>query len=104
MTCDDFETVIRSATHESFLFCDPPYWLRGCELYQFGLSENDHIRLRDSLQATDAKWLLSYDDHERVRDLYSGKGIKIAEIRNSNTIVTAGGNANRKTELLISNY
>lgn len=56
--------------HEVFLFVDPPYIVEGNGLYTHGMSMDDHARLAAALRACPAPWLLTYDDHPAVLDLY----------------------------------
>ena len=69
--CDsqDFETLI-TETGDAFLYMDPPYYLKGPELYQYSFSVKDHKRLARLLKETDHDWLLSYDDCGEIRKMY----------------------------------
>ena len=69
-SCFDFSALITDDSEKSFLYLDPPYYVKGNELYQFSFSMDDHKRLRDLLVATKHLWLLSYDFCEEVEDLY----------------------------------
>ena len=53
------------------MYVDPPYVKAGSQLYPHSFSEADHRRLAMALKGTDQPWLLSYDDHELVRELYA---------------------------------
>lgn len=55
----------------SFLYVDPPYYLQGKKLYRHSYTEQDHIALADFIRAQGYPWLLSYDDHPRIRELYA---------------------------------
>ena len=59
------------------------YYEKGNDLYQFGFSERDHVRLSEALKSTDHEWLLSYDDCQNVRDLYSWAKIKSVNVNYS---------------------
>jgi DNA adenine methylase len=67
----DFEELVK-ATGSCLLYPDPPYYDKGNDLYQCGFTEEDHVRLRDALCDTEHAWVLSYDKHERVEELYRG--------------------------------
>jgi DNA adenine methylase len=65
----------RSATlppEKSLLYLDPPYFLKGRELYMNAYEERDHEALaylvRNELHLP---WLISYDDVPQIRRLYS---------------------------------
>lgn len=53
---------------EAFLFVDPPYIAQGTRLYAHG--SIDHDRLAAALHACPTPWLLTYDAHPRVLELY----------------------------------
>lgn len=59
----------------TLLYCDPPYALgAGSNLYGERGSHHlrfDHLRLHRVLSETPAPWLLSYNDCQLVRELYS---------------------------------
>jgi len=55
-----------------FLYLDPPYVVKGYDLYMNHYSINDHKDLAAILNAhADRTWLLSYDNVELIRQLYS---------------------------------
>jgi len=55
----------------SFVYIDPPYYLQGKKLYRHSYTDQDHVALAAFIRAQGYPWLLSYDDHPRIRDLYS---------------------------------
>ena len=72
----DFDDFLQlDSTDADLLFIDPPYALRrGNTLYGDRGSlhrDFDHERLRDTL-VRHPKWVLTYNDCERVRSLYAG--------------------------------
>lgn len=83
---------------DCFYYLDPPYYKKGNELYQNGFHPLEHKMLSDLLRSTESKWLLSYDDCEEIRELYSWA--KIEEIDANYTINTKNG-SRKKKELLI---
>ena len=57
---------------DTFLFIDPPYYVKGPTLYLNSLDPDYHAALADQLHAMDdAAWILTYDDSPEVRRLYS---------------------------------
>ena len=55
-----------------FIYFDPPYYKQGQYLYKNGLSDEYHQKLSAAIQdLTDYKWITTYDDVPRIRDLYS---------------------------------
>lgn len=77
-TCLDFESVLSGGDHISYI--DPPYYHKGNELYQFGFTNYDHLRLSKSLRNSSGPWLVSYDDCPEIRDLYSWACIKSIDV------------------------
>jgi DNA adenine methylase len=71
VTCLDFAEVIAGAGESCFVYADPPYVKAGPQLYRHALDTMDHARLADCLKSCRAAWVLSYDDHPLVRELYS---------------------------------
>jgi DNA adenine methylase len=65
----DFATVIPLAHEKALTFLDPPYYEAGNQLYNFTWTDDDHVRLRDALKGK-GNWVMSYDDHAFIRNLY----------------------------------
>lgn len=91
----------------SFFYCDPPY--HDTEGYyqnigEGGFTEDDHIRLRDTLMAIEGKFLLSYNDDEFVRELYDKPGIYIESLTRLNNIKQRYDPNCQFAEVLISNF
>ena len=60
---------------DHFIYLDPPYPDVGGDLYGSGPKYHtsfDHEELRDILRSRNTPWILSYNDKEVIRDLYSG--------------------------------
>jgi DNA adenine methylase len=103
----DFSELIQDERTQGLIYLDPPYFIKGNDLYQHGFSVKDHERLANSLKETGHRWLLSYDDCPEIRDLYSWANIQ--EIDGVSYTITAlkdkqtGERKSRtKMELLIS--
>lgn len=90
---DAAEVIGRSGGWD--LYVDPPYFLQGESLYTEKVS---HEALCNALAEKSEMWILSYDDHPEIRNMYSFA--HTSEIELSYTINSRAGN--RKTELLIS--
>jgi len=89
---------------EAFFYCDPPY-SKGCG-YEVTSTENfDHERLREVLGNIQGRFLLSYDDSPKIRELY--KGFEMIEVERLNGINNKQGTSRENKifkELLIANY
>jgi DNA adenine methylase len=71
-TCSnlDFQDVIDDTKMPAIIYLDPPYYVKGNELYQCGFTFNDHVRLSNCLKNTKHNWLLSYDSCPEILNLY----------------------------------
>lgn len=98
----DFQTVLnRYDLPACVIYCDPPYYVKGDQLYREKMAHFDHARLANALaHAGHAHWLLSYDDAPEIRSLYSGW----ANIAESVFAYSITGGGQSKTELMISPY
>lgn len=92
----DFDLLITNIESQALIYLDPPYYIKGNDLYQCGFTELDHKRLSESLKITNHEWLLSYDDCPEIRDLYQWAQIEELDVKYSIT------GARIKGELLIS--
>jgi DNA adenine methylase len=57
----------------SFVYIDPPYYTQGRKLYRHHYTDADHAALATYITAQGYPWLVSYDDHPRIRELYASK-------------------------------
>ena len=74
---EDFESVARDAPDGAFLFVDPPYFNRDQDkFYTRTFTESDHYRLAKVLHDNSPrlKFLLTYDNHPFIRELYDWTG------------------------------
>jgi DNA adenine methylase len=80
------------------IYFDPPYFQKGPALYLNHLSYQDHKKLRDCIIQCPFSWVLSYDMHDEIIDLYRGQNCSLYRNQIRHTIT---GNA-RAEELVIS--
>ncbi|UJL46352.1 DNA adenine methylase [Virgibacillus sp. NKC19-16] len=69
----DFISTNISKTRNSLTFFDPPYYVKGRELYTNFYEHVDHVDLRNSINNTmkNKKWILTYDLSSDIKNLYS---------------------------------
>ncbi|MBT9147159.1 MAG: hypothetical protein DDT32_00911 [Syntrophomonadaceae bacterium] len=62
----------RARLHESnsFVYIDPPYYEQGKSLYRFYYGNEDHQKLARTIERERFPWLISYDDHPFINQLY----------------------------------
>lgn len=95
-----FRDVLKNVTESSVVYLDPPYYVKGGQLYAHNMTHDEHAELATLLRATRADWRLSYDDCPEIRELYSWAGFRELEIRYTNAVTDKKRPKNR--ELLIS--
>ncbi len=99
----DFENLIKQYDYENaFFYCDPPY-STGYGYEVTTTKDFEHERLRDTLKNIKGKFLLSYDDSPKIRELY--KDFEMIEVQRQKGINNRKGIKNNLYyELLIANY
>jgi DNA adenine methylase len=104
--CVDFRRCIKNWDGPAtFFFLDPPYY--GATKYrtlgpQFLV--NDQEDLAGILRHVEAKWLLTLNDHPRVRELYRGFRMVEVDTQMATQKVKAGAKRARLRQLIIRNY
>lgn len=88
----------RYRNRKCLIYFDPPYFQKGPSLYLNHFSYEDHEALRDSILDCPFSWVLSYDTHEDIIDLYRGHDCNLYRNHIRHTIT---GNAIAE-ELIIS--
>ncbi|WP_273794458.1 DNA adenine methylase [Brucella intermedia] len=74
----------RLPAERTFLFVDPPYVKAGSRLYLNAMNEAKHIALSDLLQNSPIRnWVLTYDDHPLIREIYQSKVISTLSVNYS---------------------
>ncbi len=75
ITHGDYEVVLRRPGDNVFLFLDPPYW-KATKSKLYGVKGDlhtsfDHERFAAAMQTCKHRWLITYDDSEKIRSLFS---------------------------------
>lgn len=108
--CIDFERLIRKYdTPNTLFYVDPPYV--DAEFYydtdEICFRKEDHERLAQTLKSIKGKFVLSYYDHELVRELYKGFNFQSKETAKHSCGVTVNSKTREKPrgkEVLIKSY
>lgn len=58
---------------EIFIYLDPPYFQKGADLYMNFYTNHDHRALSRIVRNLHNKWLVSYDNHQFILNLYRQK-------------------------------
>ncbi|MES2681910.1 MAG: DNA adenine methylase [Pseudomonadota bacterium] len=95
----DALTLLKSIKHAktSLAYVDPPYFVQGRKLYRFHYALADHLKLAAVLKSFTAPWILSYDKHDVIENLYEEFHHAEEEFRYSSRM------PKRENELLITN-
>ena len=68
----------------SFCYLDPPYYSKGNRLYMAFYSDGDHEELARYIQRQrKLMWIMSYDDTEFIRDLYTESEVSVIPLEYS---------------------
>lgn len=98
----DFEPILKTYDRPDALFyLDPPY-LGTEKLYEGIFRWEDHLRLAANLKELKGRFVLSYNDDPRIRELYDWCDIKATARRE--TLSGAGKNQSSFKEIIIRNY
>lgn len=73
-----------------FFYVDPPYFVKGKRLYDNFYEGVDHSRISEVVARLRTPWMLSYDDHEEIRRLYSKFRISEIDLVYSAALKTKG--------------
>lgn len=82
---DGVEVIKRYAKKDNnFFYIDPPYYVKGAELYLNSFKHDDHQKLADTLREfSTTKWLLSYDNDKNILDMYSDFNYEVFSLKYS---------------------
>ncbi|MBT9487128.1 MAG: DNA adenine methylase [Rubrivivax sp.] len=95
---DAVEWINRNSKTNSFVYLDPPYFVKGALLYRYHYRLKDHRDLSRALTTAKFKWLLSYDDDPVIEYLYEEFHISRLAFQYS------VHSPQQRSELLISNF
>lgn len=103
----DYEELVNRDGENVFIYLDPPYYsAKKSALY--GRNGNlhktfDHIKFAETMKTCRHKWLITYDDSDYVRELFSFAEITPWELIYGMRNVAEGSDQKGK-EVFISNY
>ena len=103
----DYEELVKKDGENVFIFLDPPYY-SATKSALYGKNGNmhksfNHEKFAENMKNCNHKWLITYDDSEYIRELFSYANIIPWELMYGMRNVKAGANQKGK-ELFISNY
>jgi len=103
----DYEVLLNKDGHNVFIFLDPPYY-SATKSALYGSNGHlhkafDHARFAENMKRCKHKWLITYDDSEYIRQLFSFANITPWTVTYGMRNVTESSNQ-IANELFISNY
>ncbi len=103
----DFQKVIETEGENVFIFLDPPYF-SATKSALYGKNGNlhkgfDHVRFAETMKNCKHNWLITYDDSEFVRELFSFANIIPWDLTYGMRNVSRGSTQAGK-ELFIANF
>jgi len=103
----DYEELLKKDGENVFIFLDPPYF-SATKSALYGKNGNlhknfDHERFAENLKNCKHKWLITYDDCDYIRDLFSFANITTWNLTYGMRNITQNSEQ-KATELFISNY
>jgi DNA adenine methylase len=103
----DYEEVIKKEGENVFVFLDPPYY-SATKSALYGKNGHlhklfDHERFASTMKNCKHKWLITYDDSEYIRNLFSFANIQSWNLTYGMRNITENSDQKGK-ELFISNY
>lgn len=105
--CQSFEKTISEAPEKSFIYCDPPYIGRHVDYYD-SWNETSECNLKESLQESDKKFMIStWDYNEYRKNDYIDKIWGFCNKINKEHFYYVGAKENNRTpmmEALLINY
>lgn len=68
-----FVKKIDTYPDDIFIYLDPPYFQKGADLYMNYYAKSDHKRLAAFVHKMKKRWMVSYDHHDFILNLYAEK-------------------------------
>lgn len=63
--------IDRELPKKSLIYLDPPYYVKGGDLYKNFYKHSDHALVEEAVRALSQNWIVSYDNVPQIQDLYS---------------------------------
>ncbi|MCL6354305.1 DNA adenine methylase [Pectobacterium parmentieri] len=71
-----FEKV-KPLPNKKLIYLDPPYYVKGAELYRNFYQHEDHVKIAKVLEAIKSPWIVSYDNVDEIKEIY--KSFRMAD-------------------------
>lgn len=78
------KVLLKYLPEEIFIFFDPPYYEQGKNLYTNFFEHEDHVDLKQKInELKDYNWILTYDFHKEIAEIYNDYNQYLYEINYS---------------------
>lgn len=64
------QDVVSSLPNKALVYLDPPYYVKGGQLYRNHYKHDDHKELSDAVKNIGHSWLVTYDKCDEIKELY----------------------------------
>lgn len=98
----DYTELLFEEGDNVWIFMDPPYDIKSDNLYGKAGSMHkgfDHVKFAEDCKQCEHKWLITYNDNENIRKLFSWANIHEQKVKYS-----LNSKAKERLELFITNY
>lgn len=69
---DLIKEELNTITERYFIYFDPPYYVKGPELYRNHLTHNDHLQIANQIHGIQHHyWIVTYDNVQEVNGMYN---------------------------------
>lgn len=78
--CDYLNKLDKAVAKNSIIFLDPPYVNQGANLYKrYSFNADKHNELANFIKPKKWKWVITYDDHPLIHELYAERARGVLE-------------------------
>lgn len=69
---DFIANVLPNLSDDTLIYLDPPYYVKGQDLYENYYDHNDHVEIATLVSQISQNWIVTYDNVPEIHALYSG--------------------------------
>ena len=69
---DFLDKIVPKLPKKSLIYLDPPYYVKGSQLYRNGYDHQDHVAVAEKVRGLTHPTLVTYDDAPEIRKIYKG--------------------------------
>lgn len=76
------EALAESASKNALIYLDPPYYVKGQQLYRNFYNHEDHVEIAQQVaKLGDMHWIVSYDNNQAIADIYKNYRQKVFDLQ-----------------------